>query len=181
MTEVTKRVDGHITTDTSINSSSRILRSLCEVHCSTILAMRALKGTNGVDCTMQTPMGVSPFLDAVAISTNTRLLLARKVIESITSAFNVGISLLNATPSTGIAACLGLVRATCVTKEANALASIHRLIEVTMASTVEACSDTDETVTWHLCFTLNRRGTGDEYDNSSGEFHSPFCFLTMRN
>lgn len=91
MAEVTKGVDGHITTDTSENSGSLILRSLCKVHsCST------LECANGIDCTMQTLMGVSSFLDAISVGTETGLLLARKVIEAVSSTFNVGISLLNA-------------------------------------------------------------------------------------
>ena len=181
MTEVTKRVDGHSTTDTAINSGSLILRSLCHAHSGTILAMRALKGANGVDCTMKTLMGVSPFLDAVAVSTKTRLLLARKVIKAVTSALYVGISLPHTILSILLAACVGLVWATSVAKEASTLATVHGLIEVTVAATVEACSDSDETMSWHFRLTLNRRGTGDKHDNSSGEFHSPFLTLTMRN
>ena len=155
MTEVTKRANGHITTDTSINSGSLILRSLCEVNRGTRLTMRALEGANSVDCTIQTLVGVSPFLDAVAIKTKTRLLLARKVVQTVTSAFNVGISLLNATLSTGLAACVGLVGATGVANKASA-GSVHGLIKVTVASTVEACTDSDETMTWHFRLTLNR-------------------------
>ena len=155
MTEVTKRVDAQITSDSSINSGSLILRSLCEVNRGTRLTMRALEGANSVDCTIQTLVGVSPFLDAVAIKTKTRLLLARKVVQTVTSAFNVGISLLNATLSTGLAACVGLVGATGVANKASA-GSVHGLIKVTVASTVEACTDSDETMTWHFRLTLNR-------------------------
>ena len=97
MTEVTKRANGHITTDTSINSGSLILRSLCEVHSGTTLAVRATKGANGIYCTMHALVWVSPFLDAISVGTKTRLLLARKVIEAVPSAFDVGIRLLNAT------------------------------------------------------------------------------------
>ena len=177
MTEVTKGVNGHITTDTSINSGSLILRSLCKVHSGTTLAMSATEGANGIDCTMQTLMGVSPFLDAIAVGTKTRLLLAGKVIEAVSSAFDVGISLFNATSAWG-AASVGLVWAAGIAEEAHALATMHGLIKVAVAATVEACSDSDETVTWHLSLTLNRRGTSDEHNNSCGEFHSPFS-LTM--
>jgi hypothetical protein len=42
-------------------------------------------------------MWVSSFLDAISVGTKTRLLLARKVIEAVSSAFDVGVRLLNAT------------------------------------------------------------------------------------
>ena len=137
--------------------------------------MSATKSANSIDCTMQALMGVSPFLYAIAVGAETRLLLARKVIEAVSSAFNVGISLLHATSAWG-AAGVCLVRAASTAKEADALATMHGLIKVTVATTVEACSDSDETVTCPFRLTLNRRGTSDEHNNSCGEFHSPFFF-----
>ena len=115
MTEVTKRADGHITTDTSINSGSLVLRSLCEVHSgATVLAT---KGANGIYCTMKSLMWVSSFLDAISVGTKTRLLLARKVIEAVSSAFDVGISLLNAASALS-GSDVGLVRAAGSAEEA---------------------------------------------------------------